>query len=104
MLLLQRQSKEVNIGQNVLSVEQNVKQVLGEHLGTLKQDINAQNADINSMQLMINYNPQITMCLTLCENTDEMKEHLHKALLSYTKYSDNPIYKDTLKELGWDIE
>ena len=36
--------------------------------------------------------------------TDEMMEHLHKALLSYTKYSDNPIYKDTLKELGWDIE
>lgn len=29
-------------------------------------------------------------------------EHLHKALLSYTKYSENPIYKDTLKELGWD--
>ena len=67
MLLLQRQSKEVNIGQNALSVEQNVKQVLGEHPGTLKQDINAQNADINSMQLMINYNPQITMRLTLRE-------------------------------------
>lgn len=68
MLLLQRQSKEVSIGQIVLSVEQSVKQVLGEHLGTLKEDINAQNADINSMQLMINYNPQITMCLTLCEH------------------------------------
>lgn len=36
--------------------------------------------------------------------TDEMMEHLHKALLSYTKYSDNPIYKETLKELGWDTE
>ena len=70
MLLLLRQSKGVNIGQIVLSVELNVKQVLGEHLGTLKQDINAQNADINSMQLMINYNPQITMCLTLCEQME----------------------------------
>ena len=70
MLLLLRQSKGVNIGQIVLSVELNVKQVLGEHLGTLKQDINAPNADINSMQLMINYNPQITRCLTLFEQME----------------------------------
>ena len=26
---------------------------------------------------------------------------LHKALISYTKYSDYPIYRKTLKELGW---
>lgn len=33
--------------------------------------------------------------------TKEMMDHLHKALISYTKYSDYPIYRKTLKELGW---
>jgi len=33
--------------------------------------------------------------------TKKMLDHLHKALISYTKYSDYPIYKKTLKELGW---
>ena len=33
--------------------------------------------------------------------TEDMMDHLHKALISYTKYSDNPIYKKALKELGW---
>ena len=36
--------------------------------------------------------------------TDDMMEHLHKALLSYIKYSNNPNYKETLKELGWGTE
>lgn len=27
--------------------------------------------------------------------------HLREAITSYTKYSDNPIYKKALKELGW---
>ena len=35
------------------------------------------------------------------EFTDAMMAHLRKAITSYTKYSDNPIYKKTLKELGW---
>ena len=33
--------------------------------------------------------------------TKKMLDHLHKALISYTKYSNYPIYKKTLKELGW---
>ena len=33
--------------------------------------------------------------------TKKMMDHLHKALISYTKYSDYPIYRKTLKELGW---
>ena len=38
------------------------------------------------------------------EFTDAMMAHLREAITSYTKYSDNPIYKKTLKELGWVIE
>ena len=38
------------------------------------------------------------------EFTDAMMVHLREAITSYTKYSDNPIYKKALKELGWDIE
>ena len=33
--------------------------------------------------------------------TDEMIEYFHKAIISYTKYSDDPIYKQVLKEFGW---
>ena len=35
------------------------------------------------------------------EFTDAMMAHLREAITSYTKYSDNPIYKKALKELGW---
>ena len=38
------------------------------------------------------------------EFTDAMMAHLREAITSYTKYSDNPIYKKALKELGWVIE
>ena len=38
------------------------------------------------------------------EFTDAMMAHLREAIISYTKYSDNPIYKKALKELGWVIE
>lgn len=37
------------------------------------------------------------------EFTDAMMAHLREAITSYTKYSDNPIYKKALKELGWQI-
>ena len=33
------------------------------------------------------------------EFTDAMMAHLREAITSYTKYSDNPIYKKALKEL-----
>ena len=38
------------------------------------------------------------------EFTDAMMAHLREAIISYTKYSDNPIYKKALKERGWVIE
>lgn len=38
------------------------------------------------------------------EFTDAMMAHLREAITSYTKYSDNPIYKKALKELGWERE
>ena len=34
--------------------------------------------------------------------TDEMIDYFHKAIISYTKYSDDPIFKQVLKEFGWD--
>lgn len=53
---LQRQSKEVNIGQTALSVVRNVKQALGVLPDTLKQSINVQSVGINFIKPIAGYN------------------------------------------------